>query len=153
MTYIEDIRKAVGDRPLLLAGTGLLATDSEGRIFLERRSDDGTWGIVGGYLEIGESPEEAMRREAQEEVGIELGDLRLYGVFAGGEYFHEYSGHGRVYSVTIAYEARDVIGGSPADPNEVREVRFFAPDELPDNLERTTRLILDQYLAVRARSA
>lgn len=152
MSYLEELRRAVGRRPLLLAGTGLLATDPDGHILLERRSDDGTWSLVGGYLEIGEAPEDAMRREVREEIGLELGDLRLFGVFAGDEFFHEYPSHGRVYTVTIAYEARNVTGGSPADPDEVREVRFFPPGELPENLERTTRPILERYLSEHDRS-
>ena len=99
MSYVEELRAAVGERPLLLAGTGLLATDPAGRLLLQRRSDDGTWSLVGGYLEIGESPAEAVRREAQEEVGLELGEVRLYGVFASPEFFHDYPQDGRVYSV------------------------------------------------------
>ena len=146
MSYVEELRAAVGERPLLLAGIGLLATDPAGRLLLQRRSDDGTWSLVGGYLEIGESPAEAVRREAQEEVGLELGEVRLYGVFAGPEFFHDYPQDGRVYSVSIVYVTRDVTGNLRADQSEVREVRFFAPRELPDDLEQTTGQILARYL-------
>lgn len=37
------------------------------------------WDIVGGHVEVGESPEEAVRREAYEEAGAKLGTLRLLG--------------------------------------------------------------------------
>ncbi len=145
MTYVEEVREALGQRPLLLAGTGLLATDPAGRLLLQQRTDDGTWSIVGGYLEIGESPEDALRREAREEVGLEVGDIRLFGVFAGPDFFHDYP-NGRVYGVNVVFLARDVTADLRADQSEVRDVRFFAPNELPDNLEQTTRLILDPYL-------
>ena len=145
MTYVEEVREALGQRPHLLAGTGLLATDSSGRLLLQQRTDDGTWSIVGGYLEIGESPEDALRREAREEVGLEVGDIRLFGVFAGPDFFHDYPS-GRVYGVNVVFLARDVTADLRADQSEVRDVRFFAPSELPDNLEQTTRLVLDRYL-------
>ena len=125
MTYIEDLRKAVGQRPLLLAGTGLLATDPAGRILLQRRSDDGSWSLTGGYLGIGE--------------------IRLFGVFAGREFFHDYP-DGRVYSVNLVYLSPDVTGSPRSDGSEVREARFFAADELPADLERATRQIMERYL-------
>ncbi len=149
MTYVLEIREAVGDdRPLLLAGTGLIALDREGRLLLQRRTDDGTWSLVGGYLEIGEGPEEAARREAKEEVGLELGALELFGVFSGPEMYHEYD-QGRVYAVTIAYVVHNVSGEPKADQEEVKETRFFGLDALPGNLERTTRTIIERYVGSR----
>ncbi len=48
--------------------------DDDGRIFFQMRSAarklfPNTWDIVGGHLEPGETPEEAMRREVTEETG------------------------------------------------------------------------------------
>ena len=146
MTFVLEVREAVGDdRPLLLAGTGLIVLDREGRVLLQRRTDDDTWSLVGGYLEIGETPEDAARREAKEEVGLDLGELELFGVFAGSELYHEYD-QGRVYSVTITYVARDATGEPRADQDEVKATRYYPLDELPERLERTTRPILDRFI-------
>ena len=146
MTFVLEIREAVGDdRPLLLAGTGLIALDPDGRVLLQRRSDDDTWSLVGGYLEIGEVPEDAARREAEEEVGLKLGDLELFGVFAGPEIYHDYD-RGRVYGVTILYVARHVTGEPRADHDEVKETRFFPLDALPDTLEQVTRPLLERFV-------
>ena len=52
----------------------------EGRVFLARRqgSHGGeTWGSAGGHLEMGESLEECARREAMEELGVAVGELRF----------------------------------------------------------------------------
>lgn len=147
MTYVLDVRKAVGDdRPLLLAGAGLIVLDREGRVLLQRRTDDDTWSLVGGYLEIGELPEDAARREAKEEVGLDLGELELFGVFAGPDIYHDYD-QGRVYGVTIIYVARDVAGEPEADHDEVKATRYFALDALPDRLESTTRPVLARFTA------
>ena len=40
----------------------------------------GKWIGIGGHLEENESPEECIRREAREEAGVELSDLRLRGI-------------------------------------------------------------------------
>ncbi len=150
MTFVLELREAVGDgRPLLLAGTGLIVLDREGRVLLQRRTDDDTWSLAGGYLEIGEEPEEGARREAKEEVGLELGELELFGVFAGPEYYHDYD-QGRMYGVTIDYIARDAAGKPKADQDEVKSTRFFALDDLPETLERTTRPILERFAASRS---
>lgn len=53
------------------------------RIFLERRSDNGLWGLIGGRIEIGESPQDAVIREVFEETNIVIDSkkLNLHGVY------------------------------------------------------------------------
>ena len=66
-----------GPRPLV--GVGVVFV-RHGRVFLAKRCGslgEGTWGSAGGHLEHGESLEECARREAREELGLEVGDLRL----------------------------------------------------------------------------
>ncbi|MDR0659357.1 MAG: NUDIX domain-containing protein [Prevotellaceae bacterium] len=62
---------------------GALVIDNKGRIFVQRRTPNrklfpGCWDIVGGHVEVGETLEEALRREIQEETGwvlFEVGSL------------------------------------------------------------------------------
>jgi 8-oxo-dGTP pyrophosphatase MutT (NUDIX family) len=77
--------------PVPLSVAGALVVDDEGRIFCQMRSPQrklfpNTWDIVGGHLEPGESPAEAMRREVAEETGwqvtvvlAEMGELAYTG--------------------------------------------------------------------------
>ena len=51
-----------------------------GKVFLARRRGflgGGTWGSAGGHLELGETLEECARREAREEFGLDVGELRF----------------------------------------------------------------------------
>lgn len=51
------------------------------KILLERRADDGTWGIIGGWCDAGESPQESLKREFFEETGIEVEVKSLVNIF------------------------------------------------------------------------
>ena len=64
-------------------GAGIILTDNKGRILLQHRDNDaprypGRWGLFGGQLEKDETPEQAVRRETKEEIGIELTDLKFF---------------------------------------------------------------------------
>ena len=61
----------------------LVLRDMKGRILLQRRSSKartlpGYWAFFGGKIEAGESPENAVRREAKEELRLEVQDLALF---------------------------------------------------------------------------
>ena len=52
----------------------------DNRVFLAKRHGshgEDTWASAGGHLELGESLEECARREAAEELGLDVGDLRF----------------------------------------------------------------------------
>jgi ADP-ribose pyrophosphatase YjhB (NUDIX family) len=57
------------------------------REFLLQKRYDGQWGVPGGFIDLGESAEEAGRREVLEETGLEIGKLNLVGVFSGKQHY------------------------------------------------------------------
>lgn len=61
-----------------------------GEILFQRRSDSFDWGLPGGAMEPGETPEETARRELKEETGLDAGALQLLGVFSGPRYYYRY---------------------------------------------------------------
>ncbi len=96
--------------------------DADGRIWLLRRTlheGAGRWTFPGGYVELGESVEDAARRETREEmeIDIELGDL--VGVYS----------RATERTVLVVFDARAL--GVPRETEEASEVRAFAPAELP----------------------
>ena len=142
--YIEELRGIVGHRPLLLTGVGVVVFNQKGEVLLQKNIDR-IWGIPGGFMEPGESTEEAGRREVFEETGIEIGYLDLVTVVSGKNTFRKLENSDEYYSVTIIYVTSEIIGGSlKADGIETTEVRFFEINELPVNFPPATNVLIQQ---------
>ncbi|HDR7255695.1 TPA: NUDIX hydrolase [Bacillus pacificus] len=146
MGYIKELRKVVGSRPLNLAGVAVAVFNKKGQILLQQRQN-GIWGVPGGFVELGESTEEAGRREVFEETGIEIGTLQLISVFSGKEFFVKLPNGDEFYPITIAYLCKDIKGGLlKADGIESLSVQFFDFDKLPENISPFIKKLIEQNL-------
>jgi ADP-ribose pyrophosphatase YjhB (NUDIX family) len=91
------------------------------------------WGSPGGFVEAGEHPIETVEREVLEETGLRVRVTGYVGVWVD-----EYPQANQVPDVAIinvAYYRAEVVGGEEAPhPSEVTEQRWFARDELPEEL-------------------
>lgn len=121
--------------PTYTAGSIVVIERSDAAVLLIRQAYRSGWGLPGGLMAKGESPEEAAVREVREEVGLDLGELgpaklvldveprRLDFVFA---------------ATVDGADGDDVVPTSP----ELREARWFRRDELPA-LQAETRTALE----------
>jgi ADP-ribose pyrophosphatase YjhB (NUDIX family) len=101
---------------------GAIPVDDQDHVILLRRGFDpgqGRWTFPGGFVDLGESVQDAARRETDEELGITIELGRLVGVYSRAV--------DRV--VLIVYLARAL--GRPQTTPEAIEVRSFAQTELP----------------------
>jgi ADP-ribose pyrophosphatase YjhB (NUDIX family) len=101
----------------------------DGRVLLTRRAIEprmGAWDTPGGFVEAGEDPVVAVRRELLEETGLEIEVERLLGIYP------DRYGDGPP-TLNIFYVAR-ADRGEPEARSDVAEVRWFAPSELPAEL-------------------
>lgn len=104
-------------------------------LLLMRRSDNGCWGLPGGYVEPGESVSGAVEREVREETGWAIAPGRLVGVYSDPRrQVIEYPDGVRVQSVNLCFTARALEPGQPTTPEETLAVGFFAHDALPEPL-------------------
>jgi mutator protein MutT len=127
--------------PRPVAGT--IPVNAAGQILLVRRAIEprmGSWVFPGGYMDMGETAEEAAARETREEALLEVANLRLVGVYTRPE----------PGVVVVVYEAEAQSEGGAGD--EVSEVRWFAREDIPwDELAfDTTHWALRDWVALRA---
>jgi len=142
--HIARLRAVVGHELLLLPSVALLPTDEAGSLLLVKETghDDG-WHILGGAVDMGESPAEAAVREAREEIGVGVRLVRLIDVLGGPDYEVLYPNGDRVAYVSAVYEARITEGSPTPSDGELSEVAWFRPAELPAlRLSRFARALL-----------
>jgi ADP-ribose pyrophosphatase YjhB (NUDIX family) len=128
------------------ATAAVVVSDGRGRVLLLKHVFRGGtgWGIPGGFLEAGEQPEEAARRELREEAGVELEDVRLVGVRT--------LRRPRQVETLFAARARDPAAVRAAS-GEVSRAEWFAPDQLPAGLPADQRRLIERALKSRAHAA
>ena len=140
MVYLSELRKAVGHRPLLAAGATVLVVKND-QILLNLRADTKTWGIPGGSMELGETLEEAARRELLEETNLNAQNLELLHVFSGKPMYFEYPNGDKVHSVAVLYKAQNVTGELQIADDESLKLQYFAPDDLPTLESRSEHIL------------
>ena len=145
MGYVEDLRKIIGNQPLNLVGSVVAVIDEQGKVLLQKRPE-GVWGLPGGLLELGESAEEAARREVTEETGVLIGKLQLLEVFSGKQYYRKLANGDEFYPITIAYVSKDIINKTiQIDGIETMEAGFFGIDEFPKNTTPLIKKMIERY--------
>jgi len=107
-----------------------------GEVLLVRQTYMSGWYMPGGGVKHGETLEEAARREAYEEIGAQMGDLKLLGAFT--HFGENKSDHNVLFLCT------DFTLNGKQD-NEIAEARFFHLDALPDGLLDGHRQRLEEY--------
>jgi ADP-ribose pyrophosphatase YjhB (NUDIX family) len=97
-------------RQILPAVAAAIFND-KGEVLLQKRKDVNKWCIISGHVEFGETIEEAILREIEEETNSKASIVRLIGVYSSPS------------SQTYHY----------LDRTETMELKFFKPGHLPEN--------------------
>lgn len=119
----------IQDRPVVLIG---------------RRNPPVGWALPGGFVDLGETVEQAAIREIFEETGLAISDLRLLGVYSDPD--RDPRGH----TVSVVFAA---LGqGQPRAGDDAGDVRLVDPEDPPETVFDHRRIIADYCRRFRRRS-
>jgi 8-oxo-dGTP diphosphatase len=115
--------------------TGIITNENGEVLLLDHffRPHSG-WGPPGGFVERGEQPEAALRREIKEETTLDLTDVRLLRA-------RTFKRH-----VEIIYTAR-AVGDARASSHEIRSLRWFDIDSMPPEMSINLQTVIRNALA------
>lgn len=111
---------------------------SKGIVLIRRKNKPYGWALPGGFVEIGETVEEAVQREALEETGLHISNLWLLGVYSDPER------DPRFHTVSVVYGA--TATGSPRGADDAVEAVEFPDDGLPEPIVFDHRTIVCDFL-------
>lgn len=109
-----------------------------GIVLIERRNPPYGWALPGGFVDYGETLEQAAVREAREETSLEIAGLRLLGCYS------DPARDSRMHTITTVFVAQG--SGTPCAADDAAKLRLFSADDLPTNLCFDHASILQDYL-------
>jgi ADP-ribose pyrophosphatase YjhB (NUDIX family) len=109
-----------------------------GILLIKRKNPPFGWALPGGFVDYGESLEDAAVREAKEETGL---DIKLL------SQFHTYSDPDRdkrMHTISTVFIAK--ADGEPKPGDDAKDLLIFQKDSLPEEMAFDHKRILDDYL-------
>jgi len=123
----------------------IIECEVEGRcgvVLIRRRNPPPGWALPGGYVDYGETLEEAAVREAREETGLEVELVRQFHCYSAPER------DPRQHNISTVFVAR-AMRGRLAAADDAAEVGVFVREALPEEIAFDHRQILEDYFTGR----
>jgi ADP-ribose pyrophosphatase YjhB (NUDIX family) len=137
----------------IVPAASAIVSNAEGKILLERRSDNARWGLPSGVMEIGERISETVVREVKEETGLDVRVDYIVGIYTNPHHVIAFS-DGEVRQQFSLCFACTLLGGEIQVSSESLEVGFFSPEEIEQlNIHPSLSLRIRHYLERRSQPA
>ena len=129
---------------------GGVVFNTRGEILLQKRADNGWWGLPSGYVDVGESVEQAALREIWEETGIRTRVKRLVGIYSDPQHnvIGTYPDGSLIQFVIVIFEC-EYMSGELQISDESTDIGYFPPGNLPDCTEFCDVLAIGDALGNR----
>ncbi len=118
----------------------IIEVENRGIVLIKRKNTPRGWAIPGGFVDYGESLEEAAIREAREETGLDVTLIRQ---------LHTYSDparDSRRHTISTVFLA--LAEGTPGAADDAEEVGIFTKNDLPMPLMFDHKKILEDYFRI-----
>jgi ADP-ribose pyrophosphatase YjhB (NUDIX family) len=120
----------------------IIETDGNGIVLIKRKNYPFGWAVPGGFVDYGESLEQAAVREAREETSLDVTLLRQMHTYSDPER------DPRQHTISTVFIAR--AKGKPVADDDAAEIGVFTEDNLPRPLAFDHARILADYVALRS---
>lgn len=131
----SEMIKQKDNQTQILPAVAAAIFNEKGEILLQKRKDVNKWCVISGHVEFGETIENAILREIEEETNAKARIVRFIGIYSSPASQTYYYKDKTVQYVTSYFEAKLVDKISPDfSNNETQELRFFNAGNIPHDL-------------------
>lgn len=129
----KDLRRGIDHIGI---SASFVVHDGKGNVLLQKRGpgardENGNWDVGGGAIEFGESIDEAVKREIQEELCVEPIGIQFLTVY---DAFREHNGHKTHWIAIMHAVLVDPSGVKIGEPDKIEELGWFKSTQLPSPL-------------------
>lgn len=110
-----------------------------GITLIKRKNPPYGWALPGGFVDYGETVENAAVREAAEETGLNVKLLRQFHVYSSPER------DSRLHTITTVFIAE--AEGAPRGADDAKEAKVFYPPDIPDKMAFDHADIINDFIA------
>lgn len=115
----------------------VIIKSGKGVVLIRRKNFPSGWAIPGGFINYGETAEQAAIRESREETGLDIENLKLFGVYSAPDR------DPRFHTISIVFVAEGK--GKMKAGDDASRARIFTEENLPDEIAFDHRKILEQF--------
>lgn len=139
--YYKNLREKIGNQLIFVPAVVGIIRNNQGEILFGRKHNEKNWGLIAGAIEIGETPAQAMVREAFEETGLIIETNRIIGVYGGEDQRLTYKNGHQVEYLTVVFECSIKDGQLTPDNEEMSDLQYFPEHQIPPIVNRYPKYI------------
>ena len=113
---------------------------NDGKVLLVEQSYTKGYHLPGGGVKTGEMFDRALKREISEELGLDINNLQLFGVYQNAK-------QGKIDTVITFISTKPLDLNKAKLSNEINRADFFSLDILPTNISPGSRKRIQEYLS------
>lgn len=129
--YIKELRAKIGNSLILLPSVAAVILNSDNEILLQEKENE-AWSLPAGMIEPGESPEEAIIREVEEETGLIVKPIKILNVFGGEDFRYEYPNGDWVEYAVILFKCSVCSDTGVVSDSETKSIAYFDKTSMPN---------------------
>ena len=130
-SYAGWLRSLVGNSRIITPGPRAVILNQSREVLLIRRTDDDSWVMPAGGLELGESIWDALVREVLQETGLIVESATPFAIYTEPRFWFTNAHGGEHQMLAVVFRVDRWSGNLRTQSDETQDARFFARMELP----------------------